>query len=308
MSQRPAPDLSVNKVLAGAGAAVTAAVIGSFFGVAGTVVGAAIGSVASTIATSLYELSLNTTRDRIKARLIAGGNSDVEEDRPEPPPPRPWGRWVGATALVFLLGMLVVTGVEFVKGSSIAGTPGTSVGGVFEPSTAGADTAGGRPDDDVVHAGGALDEGARHAVGNTAAVGHRRAHPLGHPDDLGSRARPVPWRAARRANRARDAPERGFAKIEARWCASRQELLVSVRRDRRRVAAAAGSSASVIARTTTTRCAPAASTSSRRSWSMPPMANHGRAGARSATVRTRSRPGAGRPGFVGVGQHGPTQK
>jgi hypothetical protein len=140
MSQRPAPDLSVNKVLAGAGAAVTAAVIGSFFGVAGTVVGAAVGSVASTIATSLYELSLNTTRDRIKARLNAGGDPDVEEDRPAPPPPRPWGRWVAATALVFLLGMLVVTGVEFVKGSSIAGTPGTSVGGVLEPSTAGADT------------------------------------------------------------------------------------------------------------------------------------------------------------------------
>jgi hypothetical protein len=140
MSQRPAPDLSVNKVLAGAGAAVTAAVIGSFFGVAGTVLGAAIGSVASTIATSLYELSLNTTRDRIRARLIAGGNPDVAEDRPAPPPPRPWGRWLGATALVFLLGMLVVTGVEFVKGSSIAGTPGTSVGRVFEPSWAGADT------------------------------------------------------------------------------------------------------------------------------------------------------------------------
>ena len=140
MSQRPAPDLSVNKVLAGAGAAVTAAVIGSFFGVAGTVLGAAIGSVASTVATSLYELSLNTTRDRIRARLIAGGNPGVAEDRPQPPPPRPWGRWFGATALVFLLGMLVVTGVEFVKGSSIAGTPGTSVGRVFEPSTAGADT------------------------------------------------------------------------------------------------------------------------------------------------------------------------
>ena len=60
MSQPPAPDLTVNKVLAGAGAAITAAVLGSFFGVAGTVVGAAVGSVASTIATSLYERSLNS--------------------------------------------------------------------------------------------------------------------------------------------------------------------------------------------------------------------------------------------------------
>ncbi len=139
MSQPPAADLSLNKLLAGAGAAVTSAVIGSFFGVAGTVAGAAIGSVASTIATSLYERSLNTTRDRIRARLNAGGGVDVEE-RPEPPAPKPWARWVGVTAMVFLLGMLVVTGVEFAKGSSIAGTPGTSVGRVFEPSTAGADT------------------------------------------------------------------------------------------------------------------------------------------------------------------------
>jgi hypothetical protein len=69
MSQRPAPDLTVNKVLAGAGAAVTSAVLGSFFGVAGTVVGAAVGSVASTIATSLYESSLNTLEFR---SLLAG--------------------------------------------------------------------------------------------------------------------------------------------------------------------------------------------------------------------------------------------
>src|SRR3954453_748999 len=105
MSQPPAADLSVNKVLAGAGAAVTSAVIGSFFGVAGTVVGAAIGSVARTVATTIYERSLNITRDRIRARLNAGGRPAVEQDRPPPPPPRPWGRWFGATALVFLLGM-----------------------------------------------------------------------------------------------------------------------------------------------------------------------------------------------------------
>jgi hypothetical protein len=139
MSKPPAADLSVNKLLAGAGAAVTSAVIGSFFGVAGTVAGAALGSVASTIATSLYERSLNSTRDRIRARLNASGGVDVEE-RPEPPAPRPWARWAGVSAMVFLLGMLVVTGFEFVKGSSIAGTPGTSVGRVLEPSSAVADT------------------------------------------------------------------------------------------------------------------------------------------------------------------------
>jgi predicted lipid-binding transport protein (Tim44 family) len=146
MSQPPAHDLTVNKVLAGAGAAVTSAVLGSFFGVAGTVVGAAVGSVASTIATSLYEHSLNTTRDRIRARLNTGPHAgdppdSDEEHEPAPRPPRHWGRWAGGTVLIFLLGMLVVTGIEFVKGSSIGGEPGTSVGRVFAPSSAAPETA-----------------------------------------------------------------------------------------------------------------------------------------------------------------------
>jgi hypothetical protein len=41
---------------------------------------------------------------------------------------------------------------------------------------------------------------------------------------------------------------------------------------------------------------------------MPPIANQGRETAEAATERTRSNPGAERPGFVGVGQHGPVQK
>ena len=188
MSQRPAPDLSVNKVLAGAGAAVTAAVIGSFFGVAGTVVGAAIGSVASTIATSLYERSLNTTRDRIRARLNAGGGVDVEE-RPEPPAPRPWARWAGVTAMVFLLGMLVVTGFEFVEGLEHRGHAGHVRRRGSRALVDGRRHPVGRPDDDGQ---GALDEGAHHAFGHADAVGDRRPHPLGHPHHHGSRRRARP--------------------------------------------------------------------------------------------------------------------
>lgn len=142
-SPPPAPSITVNKVVAGAGAAVTAAVLGSFFGVAGTVVGAAIGSVASTIANAVYERSLDRTRERIVARLRAGSSGELGEDEPDatdgPAPRRPnWGRWAGATVLVFLLGMLVVTGVEWVKGSTVAGEPGTSVGRVLAPSASGA--------------------------------------------------------------------------------------------------------------------------------------------------------------------------
>ncbi len=74
-------------------------------------------------------------------------------------------------------------------------------------------------------------------------------------------------------------------------------------------AAARGSAASVIARTTTTRSAPAASTSSSRLTLMPPIANHGLELVTCSAVQlTSPSPGAGRPGFVGVGQHGPVQK
>ena len=41
---------------------------------------------------------------------------------------------------------------------------------------------------------------------------------------------------------------------------------------------------------------------------MPPMANQGRAVPSAAACATSGRPGAGRPGLVGVGQHGPVQK
>jgi hypothetical protein len=155
-----AAELTVNKVIAGAGAAATSAVLGSYFGATGTVAGAALGSVASTVATTLYQRSLDHTRDRIltRVRLSAGPRTDLS-DAPtvqltaplpaagaEPattqlqvePVLRSRRRmWVlaGATALVFVIGLLVVTGLEWAKGSSLTtGTPGTSVGRVLTPS------------------------------------------------------------------------------------------------------------------------------------------------------------------------------
>jgi hypothetical protein len=183
-------------VIAGAGAAATSAVLGSFFGALGTVAGAAIGAIASTMATSLYEHSLNRTQDTVAAlrsrrrasaaaaedtvpmprippagtaqgdqptellrpadpastglgssdaptaqvgsgggptsRIGAGGTTS-----PELPPRRPWGRWIGATAIVFVLGLMVVTGLELLKGSTlIKGETGTSVGRVLERAPA----------------------------------------------------------------------------------------------------------------------------------------------------------------------------
>jgi hypothetical protein len=156
-------DLTVNKVLAGAGAAVTSAVLGSYFGATGTVAGAAFGSVASTVATTLYQRSLDRTRDTIVARvrLGTGRRTDLSEAptvqlrvpqprvspdaattrlRVEPALRRPrriW-LWAGATVLVFVVGLLTVTGLEWAKGSSLTtGQPGTSVGRVLTPASGG---------------------------------------------------------------------------------------------------------------------------------------------------------------------------
>ncbi len=169
------PDLTVNKVLAGAGAAATSAVLGSFWGAAGTVLGAALGSVISMIATTIYHRSLDRTRDTVKARIrLAGGRTvDVagKVEVPAPPvaaegepgqarvyvtpaesaeepttvvsavstaaPRRPGRRWLVLTALAvgaFLIGLLAVTGVELLKGSTLTrGETGTSVGRVVDP-------------------------------------------------------------------------------------------------------------------------------------------------------------------------------
>jgi hypothetical protein len=157
-----AVDLTINKVLAGAGAAVTSAVLGSYFGATGTVAGAAFGSVASTVATTLYQRSLDRTRDTIVARvkLRPGRQTDLSDTptvqltvpqqrvSPDSPdaettqlhvepalrnPRRIW-LWAGATVMVFVIGLLVVTGLEWAKGSSLTtGQPGTSVGRVLTP-------------------------------------------------------------------------------------------------------------------------------------------------------------------------------
>jgi hypothetical protein len=156
----PGPDLSVNKLLAGAGASVTSAALGSFFGAEGTVFGAAFGSVASTVATTLYQRSLDRTRDTLVARIrvnrrgepIADGDPDATvviprqpadggppADRPDVAAGRPnrrrWLIGIGATVLVFVIAMVTVTGIELAKGSTLTrGNEGTSVGRVIAPA------------------------------------------------------------------------------------------------------------------------------------------------------------------------------
>src|SRR6478609_8034973 len=64
--------------------------------------------------------------------ISAGGATSPEFSRR-----RPWRRWIGATAIVFVLGLVVVTGLELLKGSTlIKGETGTSVGRVLERAPA----------------------------------------------------------------------------------------------------------------------------------------------------------------------------
>lgn len=160
--------VSVTQVAAGALAAVTAAALGSTLGVAGTVVGAAVASVVTTVGSAVYRRSLERTQERLRARVIGGRGGSESDEAPERKPdardgvnddheatvllgplgsvaprgkPTSTGRgalrtrWpvlLGASVVVFVVGMLLVTGVELIRGAPLAGgSGGSSVGHLF---------------------------------------------------------------------------------------------------------------------------------------------------------------------------------
>lgn len=168
--------MTVSKIVAGAGAAATTAVAGSVFGADGTVVGAAVGSVVSAVTNAAYERSLDRTRKVVvsRVRLPGGHTADVTQvipaddavatqvldpdatqiipaqraaairsgtvvaPVPEPPRRRRLPLLIGATALIFLVGLLAVTGVELLAGGPVLSSQkGTSVGRVlgYTPSS-----------------------------------------------------------------------------------------------------------------------------------------------------------------------------
>ncbi|MGH3759147.1 hypothetical protein [Actinophytocola sp.] len=173
MSEKSDTDsIRFTQVLAGAMAAVTAAVLGSTMGVAGTVVGAGLASVITTVGGALYLRSIQRTKQSVRtvrnlvvtragptrvtlveekaepepeAPAAAGAAPDHEaetlteneeeagEDESDQPPARRRLRWpalIAASVLAFVVGMLVVTGVEWVRGEPLSGGNGTTVGGI----------------------------------------------------------------------------------------------------------------------------------------------------------------------------------
>jgi hypothetical protein len=158
--------IRISQVLAGALAAVTAALIGSTMGVAGTVVGAGVASVISTIGGTLYLKSIQRTRESVRtvhAKVVgrSGGatvlvttddpdpapapgeeveaeaaesaDEPVADDRPPTGRRRRWPVLVVTTIAAFALGMLAVTGVEWLRGESLSGDSGTTFGSIVAP-------------------------------------------------------------------------------------------------------------------------------------------------------------------------------
>lgn len=151
-------DLKPAQIAAGALAAVTAAFLGSKLNVAGTISGAAVASVVSTIGGTLYQRSIERTRESVRkvgdrawvVRPVEGaktpGTSSAEvaentvktemDERGKTAETRRWPRIAAGAVLIFVLGMLAVTGVEWVRGEPLSGgSEGTTLGAVVGKPT-----------------------------------------------------------------------------------------------------------------------------------------------------------------------------
>lgn len=149
--------IDVSKTIAGALAAVCAAVIGSFLGVAGTLVGAAVASIIGSVGTEIWARSIRKGREKLQPAFIkvpaAVGTPDVaaatEDDSPShtvPDGPKRqihWKRVWLVAGVAFVLAMGSLTVFELISGKSLASAVGNStgatstVGGLLNPGSGG---------------------------------------------------------------------------------------------------------------------------------------------------------------------------
>jgi len=160
MTER-APDriwsgINIPKTIAGALAAVCAAVVGSYLGVAGTLIGAAVASVVGTVGTEIYERSLNKGREKLQTLApafvktpAAVGTPPVaaatEDESPShtvaPKPQIRWKRIALVAGAMFVLAMGSLTVFELITNKSVASIVGndtkarSTVGGLLNPGT-----------------------------------------------------------------------------------------------------------------------------------------------------------------------------
>jgi hypothetical protein len=129
--------INIPKTIAGALAAVCAAVIGSFLGVAGTLIGAAVASIIGSVGTEIYERSLHRGAKKlqtiapafIKAPAAVGTPAvaaATEEDSPSHTVPEGarrqirWGHVALVAGALFVLAMGTVAIIELYAGRSLA--------------------------------------------------------------------------------------------------------------------------------------------------------------------------------------------
>jgi hypothetical protein len=136
-------ELRVTNLLGGALAAVSGAVVASFFGVFGTLAGAGVMSILMAVATAGYAHSLAATHRWLRRTLVRRVGGETEAGMP-PARPMRWQRVVLAAAVIFALAIGAVTTVEAVARRPLASLLGsqpqrgasTSVGVVVGQSAA----------------------------------------------------------------------------------------------------------------------------------------------------------------------------
>jgi hypothetical protein len=158
MTER-APDriwsgINIPKTIAGALAAVCAAVVGSYLGVAGTLIGAAVASIVGSVGTEVYERSLNKGREKLQTLApafvktpaavgtppVAAATDDESPSHTVSPKPEiRWKRIALVAGALFVLAMGSLTVVELLSGESVASRLGndtkarSTVGGLLNP-------------------------------------------------------------------------------------------------------------------------------------------------------------------------------
>jgi len=172
--------LSATQVAAGALAAVSSAVVASFFGLAGTLIGAALASVISTVSAALYSNSLQKTNEKLRRARgqLTERQAAVADAEPAPAVPaapaapatkvlpahldprrapdrRPRPRWTRVAvyaAAVFALAMGIVTGIELIGqrpvSALVSGTEtstATTIGAITNASSSSSDEESGDP-------------------------------------------------------------------------------------------------------------------------------------------------------------------
>jgi hypothetical protein len=122
--------LRVPRLLAGALAAVSGAVVASFFGVEGTLIGAALVSLLVAPAEALYTHSLMSAHRVARRSLVrrVGEQADASEEGASEADPQPirWQRVAVAAVVAFGIAVGAITGVEAVANQPLASLFGSS--------------------------------------------------------------------------------------------------------------------------------------------------------------------------------------